>query len=192
MNLVKIFLFFFCSISVSFSQNIEWLSHHNWNSGGNVAEMATDSESNVFCIGSSEGGKPIGNIGKTNKDGFIGGKYAGEIKFGTHGLSGDGTFVTKISIENLTNAKPYKIEEGSLFIYPNPSYNFINIQYNPTANNSIISIYNMAGGLVYYQTTTNNRRIDKTVDVSSLSPGIYFINLTSGVDRRTKKFIINR
>ncbi|MBA3900983.1 MAG: hypothetical protein H0X62_12385, partial [Bacteroidetes bacterium] len=63
-----IFLFLFHS---AFPQNIEWLSHHNWNSGGNISEMAIDKEGNVFSIGSCSGSSITGTVGKINREGEL-------------------------------------------------------------------------------------------------------------------------
>lgn len=68
-------------------------------------------------------------------------------------------------------------------IYPNPAINSINISTTETIET--IHIYSIQGILV--KETNNN----KTIDVSNLSNGIYFIEITSGKRKSVQKMIKN-
>ena len=67
-------------------------------------------------------------------------------------------------------------------IYPNPVKDYLNIDYS---NSERISIYNILGKEVIRIGNQN------TVDVSTLSKGVYFIKVSDGVNSSTKKFIKN-
>ena len=69
----------------------------------------------------------------------------------------------------------------SVFIYPNPTKRILYIQGNQ--NPISISIYNLLGKEVISKNGTNK------IDIHSLSKGVYFINVSDGVNLSTKKFI---
>ncbi|WP_395044525.1 T9SS type A sorting domain-containing protein [Flavobacterium sp.] len=71
-------------------------------------------------------------------------------------------------------------------LYPNPTKNTLNIQVKNTIEVSSISIYNTLGQLVL---VIPNAKEVKTIDVSSLKTGTYFINLISDKGTSTAKFI---
>ena len=73
------------------------------------------------------------------------------------------------------------IKDLNFSIYPNPAINSINISTTETIET--IHIYSIQGILV--KETTNN----KTIDVSNLSSGIYFIEVTSGKRKSVQKMI---
>jgi hypothetical protein len=75
--------------------------------------------------------------------------------------------------------------DNSVFIYPNPATNVLN--YNVTANTTItaISIHDISGKVVF----SNANSISNTIDIASLSSGVYFVTFQSDKNSVTKKFI---
>jgi hypothetical protein len=75
--------------------------------------------------------------------------------------------------------------DNSVFIYPNPATNVLN--YNVTANTTIaaISIHDISGKVVF----SNANLISNTIDIASLSSGVYFVTFQSDKNSVTKKFI---
>ena len=69
-------------------------------------------------------------------------------------------------------------------IYPNPSSDFLTIQFKNSEKEEI-QIYNSIGELVKKAIISNNH----TIDVSELSSGIYFIHLINSNQLLTHKFI---
>jgi hypothetical protein len=92
------------------------------------------------------------------------------------------------------------IEEASLFaneltLYPNPASGNLNIDYSLNSNADInITIYDMSGRVVDFQFALNSiGNNHETIDVSSLQPGIYILELTANKkDKAISRFIINR
>lgn len=85
---------------------------------------------------------------------------------------------------NLLEAKIKTTDE--MIIYPNPSYNIINVNL-PTANkNESLSIINMLGVEVL---KVNSITITNTIDISNLAKGTYFIKRISNNKNETKTFI---
>lgn len=74
-------------------------------------------------------------------------------------------------------------KETTIHIYPNPAANYITIE----SNNRVpfnIKIFNSKGQLALAQRSQN-----KTIDVSALKPGIYFIEIKSNTTITKSKFI---
>ena len=71
-------------------------------------------------------------------------------------------------------------------IYPNPAADVLNIQSKKQAAISSVSIYNTLGQLVLVST---NLRQNKTIDVSALKTGNYFIKVDSNEGTSNAKFI---
>lgn len=78
-------------------------------------------------------------------------------------------------INYLLTINPSKtLSNKSLFIYPNPTKNILNIIV-PDAQNLKIDIYGIDGKLIEHKTITKNTAID----VSKYQSGLYFINATT-------------
>ncbi|NJM80555.1 MAG: T9SS type A sorting domain-containing protein [Flavobacterium sp.] len=71
-------------------------------------------------------------------------------------------------------------------MYPNPTSNYLNFDANEKIDS--ITITNALGQIVHFKTIDNN---DFSIDVSELTKGQYFINLSSEENRITKIFIKN-
>ena len=67
-------------------------------------------------------------------------------------------------------------------LYPNPVHNELQLQLSPTLDYINATIYNYSGQLVLQSNTT-------TINVSSLSAGIYFIEIETNKGKGVKKFI---
>lgn len=75
---------------------------------------------------------------------------------------------------------------NSIFIYPNPAKNILNYQIKDVVDIDKIIINDITGKAVF---TTNVNIYDNSIDISSLSSGIYFVNFKSENQTITKKFI---
>ena len=107
-------------------------------------------------------------------------------------ISPDGNGLTL----NLSNAifgyailKDYELSvndytsNSEIKLYPNPSSETINISSEGTAIESL-AVYTLAGQLLISQTVN-----DRSIDVSSLSEGIYLLEIISEFGRQYQKFI---
>ena len=74
---------------------------------------------------------------------------------------------------------------NQITLYPNPSQNSINIESNPN-NISNLKLYSVTGVLL--RELNNINQSQKTLDISSYSKGIYFVNITldNGANRVQK------
>jgi len=71
-------------------------------------------------------------------------------------------------------------------IYPNPASNYITINVEYRMKNTECRIMNVTGQEVF-QSSINNQQ--SSIDISSLSPGIYFLTLSNGEQTVSKKFV---
>lgn len=72
-------------------------------------------------------------------------------------------------------------------VYPNPSNDFINIEFNGGIEVEDVEMLALDGSVVL-----RNRKSDTQLDVSSLSPGMYFLNVYSSQGIVTRKIQITR
>ena len=84
------------------------------------------------------------------------------------------------------------VPENDLLIFPNPAQNFVTVEAKGTIlENAEVTILSSIGQTVYSAPYTSH----ETIDVSSLSNGLYFVQLTNNSASApviTKKLIIAR
>ncbi len=74
--------------------------------------------------------------------------------------------------------------------YPNPTDNFVTLQYNQVSKNTNIQIYDITGRLV--KSINNDKSLTtQKVDVSQFSQGTYFLKVNQDNMQTVKKLIIN-
>ncbi len=93
--------------------------------------------------------------------------------------------VTKDVCQNPWRLKYQGEEQLENTIYPNPAR--ATVQLELSADVTLIEFIDLSGKLVYRQTPLQKIQ---TVDLSELSPGIYFIRMHSGEDYETQKLIV--
>lgn len=75
----------------------------------------------------------------------------------------------------------------ALTVYPNPAEQSIVISYQlPVNEKGELNIYNAQGQLV---TSSGVEKQNTTLDISKLSPGLYYLSLNNGKQQRNTKFI---
>ncbi len=79
-----------------------------------------------------------------------------------------------------------ELEDNILTIYPNPFNNQITINYELKNSQAQLKVFNGVGKLVKEVVLKNNQT---TIDLSQQANGIYFIQLTDGKNRLTKKVV---
>ncbi len=88
--------------------------------------------------------------------------------------------VTVSEPENVKN-----FNENNILIYPNPAHSKLQIS---GTNNASIRMSDSSGKEIMYLQNYSNH---KTIDISSLKPGIYFLKIIENNSQITKKLIIN-
>lgn len=104
-------------------------------------------------------------------------------------LSGWSSLAKNGHLVNVTGINEYNNVVNSLILYPNPTQGNVNLAYESNKN-VLVQIINTQGQVVK---TINNKPalgLPQTIDVSSLSKGLYFITFSDGANSFSKKLII--
>jgi hypothetical protein len=94
------------------------------------------------------------------------------------------------SFDNLAD----NVDMNSFVLYPNPAFNEVNITYNAIEEGKIsVNLYDMVGKQSLNQVMNVNGGYNKfSLDVSTLSKGIYFVEVLHNNERTIKKLVIER
>ena len=94
------------------------------------------------------------------------------------------TYFDEISFGNQT-AGINNYAKNSVKLYPNPAKSVVNFF---SLSNAVleVSIYNILGKEVL-----RSKSVQSQLDISSLNPGMYFLNITQGINTITKKLLVN-
>lgn len=114
-------------------------------------------------------------------------------------FKGTSAYGNNIYVDNINVAAAVGVEENSVVtgvnVYPNPMANNASVDFNLTAENTVsIVLVNTVGQLVQSENLGNMSTGIHTyqLDASSLSNGLYFLNITVGNNTITKKVSINK
>jgi hypothetical protein len=77
-------------------------------------------------------------------------------------------------------------KENTFYIYPNPFNNQFTINYKLENNSALLEVYNIIGEKIKSKTITKNSTI---VDLSNQTNGFYFVTVTDGTNRVSKKVV---
>jgi hypothetical protein len=104
-------------------------------------------------------------------------------------------FLAKLNLNEPASIEESNKETGYIFnLFPNPARNQLNIQYQSKNTTGKINfhIYNSTGALVHSAILPFSESISQSIDISSFSTGVYFVNLIDGEERVTRKFVVGR
>lgn len=80
--------------------------------------------------------------------------------------------------------------ENQIIVYPNPAKDMLHLETNPTILASNLSLYNMLGKKVLERNIKTNRH--ESLDISSLSQGIYVLSIKTDKGNYSQKLVITR
>ena len=78
--------------------------------------------------------------------------------------------------------------ENTFSVYPNPSTNYLNINFSNHKSEKYITLYDAQGKLIYQATSTN---LNLRLDVTAYTKGIYLLEVTEDNQHQTKRIIKN-
>jgi hypothetical protein len=82
-------------------------------------------------------------------------------------------------------------EIKNVVVYPNPTNDVVNVLMDVTAATSTIAVSDLSGRTLLTETVEGNGFINKTIDLSSFTTGIYFISISNGNSRSVQKVVVN-
>jgi hypothetical protein len=156
----------FWIVKLDTTLNIEW----------EMCLGGSGSEQEPYIIQTKEGGYLVAGASASND---------GEVS-GNHGFFD--MWIVKLSPAPLSvknNAQPFSNE---ISLYPNPVEKELRIR-NTKLIIKNIEIYNVLGVKVYSQSEIINPKSEIKIDVSTFTPGVYFVQLSDGTQRFVSKFV---
>ena len=94
-----------------------------------------------------------------------------------------------ITITYPLGIEQYGIQNSEFKVYPNPAATVLNVECLMPTENGTIEVTDMLGNSIYRSTYSNQHN---TIDVSNLTNGVYFIEMTTKRGVSIQKFIIAR
>ena len=90
--------------------------------------------------------------------------------------------------DGILSTVPLNVVDSSLKVWPNPAQDVVNISIaDAVSNNASVVIYDVQGRNVKQAALTGS---ENTINVQDLTSGVYFVNVTNGVKKDTKKLVI--
>jgi hypothetical protein len=105
----------------------------------------------------------------------------------------DGGSINAVSL-NFCNVVPGTLSSndnvlGSLKVYPNPAKGIVNIDLGNVTGDTTYELFDVQGRKVISKVSSTNF---ETLNVESLSDGIYMLTVQNGSAKTTKKLVINK
>lgn len=96
------------------------------------------------------------------------------------------------NVSDYTGSEEIATKDMGVQVYPNPASNMVNVSYELKNNQEVeVSLMNAMGAIIESSTVNANSGSNAAViNVEGLSNGIYFVNVKSGDDVVTKKFMV--
>ncbi|WP_165453930.1 S8 family serine peptidase [Hyunsoonleella flava] len=136
-----------------------------------------------------KGDNNVDNIERIDIDNPVNGNYTLTVTHKGSLTNGSQPFSIILSGNNVTLSSKESALSG-LQIWPIPASTSINIKYNTLPDISKLMLYNINGKLIYQDLLPVTSNGNYAVNTSKFSKGIYFLNITSGNSKFTKKIII--
>lgn len=123
-------------------------------------------------------GSPITGATSQNYTPTISGNYSVQVS------DGNGCSATSQSIA-VTVSAITSVQGNSFSVYPNPAHSLLHVVFTQGLQESVLSLYDITGRQLLEENIDNQSQVD--LNVSTLSPGIYFIKAGSNVARFVKE-----
>jgi len=105
-------------------------------------------------------------------------------------INEEGVVIDNFIIDASSILSVNDFEEGEFLIYPNPSKDIFNIKrVNTIGENMNVKVYDVTGKLV--RSKSNIIGGDYELDMSNISKGLYFLQVSIGNKRLVKKLVLN-
>ena len=82
-------------------------------------------------------------------------------------------------------------EERSVVVFPNPSAGILHVTVTGFEGTASLRVLNVIGNEVYRETLgASETRLSRTLDLSTLAAGLYYVKVESGTHAEMRKFVI--
>lgn len=125
---------------------------------------------------------------------YITGTFKDTAKFGSIQLISQGgtdVFVSKTGM-NVGINEVNTSTNNNFNVYPNPSSGMLTVNYSSKENTNLnIQLTNVEGQIIYSEQKQMNGIYNQNIDFSSLSKGIYFLEIITNKETLVKKIVLN-
>jgi hypothetical protein len=97
----------------------------------------------------------------------------------------------EIDVQGSSDASVLAASSGKLAVFPNPTSDFLSINLNCPESNTVVSLYNTQGVLVYQQQVASGTETF-TLDVSPFPAGLYVVEVLCGGRRYVEQVTVIR
>ncbi len=128
------------------------------------------------------------------------GNFAGEGNFGNHTViapQDPDYYFDMLLAEISDDSKGVGIMEESfiplnnLAVFPNPGERFFNVSFKERIGRNTLKVINVLGSVLYFETLDiNSPDYQKTLDLHSLTKGVYFVIVEGSESRESRRIII--
>jgi hypothetical protein len=137
------------------------------------------------CLGGTGGESSINSIIQASDGGYVIAGSSNSTNGDVTGNHGDkDSWIVKLS-GNLTTSS--FLQETTITLFPNPAKENVFIKLDYFSPSQEITITDIQGKIIYTQKLES---LSTTINTSSFSKGIYFLNVIDGTQKTTKKFMI--
>lgn len=99
----------------------------------------------------------------------------------------------KFAAVSVADASAASVANKETLVYPNPSKGIVNLSLAGYSNKVSIKVISVTGVIVYSATEASSVKLmNKTIDLSKVPSGNYFIVITDGAKKETKQVVIIR
>ncbi|HPT14396.1 MAG TPA: PKD domain-containing protein [Bacteroidales bacterium] len=113
-----------------------------------------------------------------------------KIAFESYNRFGNNLYIDNISVtEAVGVVQP--ATSGGIAVYPNPTKGFVTITSDNPIGTTTISVVDMAGVTRFRKVVDNAHALHETLDLNNLSPGLYFVKISSQETNVMRKLVIN-
>ncbi len=117
------------------------------------------------------------------------------FKFVFTSSKGNNIYIDDINLNTTIGIDELNLIGASLQVFPNPASNYINLEFNLEHSKQLtISVLNVLGQAIYNQGQGNYAEGKNNVqlNLSDIAAGIYFINVSDGINSIQKPLIITK
>lgn len=111
-------------------------------------------------------------------------------RFGTYGR---GIFEFQLNYPEPPAAITTQTVSNNFILYPSPANNQVHIRFDDFISSATLTVFDAKGNTcLQKKNITLNKNIDYTLDIASLQTGSYFLQLQTGNNSFTNKFIVSQ
>ena len=93
--------------------------------------------------------------------------------------------------DHITSTEQLEKEMEGIYIFPNPADNYFKINNNHLKGSILIQILNVSGDLIFEQNMEASELSMAHFNLTSLNPGLYFVQIIQGSIKTIDKLIIH-